>query len=211
MHSIFRTRAFVAVLAIAAMLAVAVGASAARTKATGGTATLSLSGPAAAALKANNFKLAPIAPATAVGGSLVLPINRGSFNAKNLTGRLFLGGGLKISHGKRSVPVRHLVINSTRKGGYLVAILRVPKKIAKKIHRAVRKHHAHGVLVHKRIVALRIGKLVNPVKSSDGKSVKVTVQATSVLALVFNRVAGKHIVSAGNVIGSAVVAPTTGP
>lgn len=210
MLSLFRRRALVALLAVAALCAVAVGAQAAKTKATGGTTTLTPSTQAASALSAAGVTLAPIAPATAAGGSITFPIKRGKFNATTLRGRLFHSGGLAISNGKATVRLRHLTIVSTKKGATLFATVRVPKRVAKKIRRARRHHHQRAVASghHQRLVVVRVGSLTDPKKSDDGKSVTVTVKSSKALAIVVNRLAKKHIVSAGASIGTATVAPT---
>lgn len=210
-----RSRALIAMLAVASVLAVAVGAQAA--KVTGGSTTLTPSAQATKVLSASHISFSAIAPGKLQSGSLVLPIARGHLNAK-LRGTLFHKGGIKISNGKRTVPVRHLVVRSGKRGAYVLAVARVPRKIARKI-RQIRRHHARhharkharaARLLRKRILVVRVFKLVNPVRSQDGKSVTATAKATPALALVFNRLAGKHIVSAGQTVGTITVAPTLG-
>ncbi len=207
MRSLFRTRALVVVLSIAALGVVAVGAQAAKTKATGGTTTITPSTKAAQALNGAGLTLAPLAPGTAADGSIVLPIKGGHFNPTNLRPRLFHAGGIAISNGKRTVRFRHFVINSGKKGAALYATTRVPHRI----YRWVRRHHkrfrAHRIVA--RIVLVRLATLTNPQRATAGSSVTVTLKASKALAFTVNHLAKKHIVSAGAAIGTATVAPTT--
>lgn len=216
MLSLFRHRVLVAVLSLTAFCAVAVGAQAAKTKATGGTSTLTPSPAAMQALSGAGLTLAPIAPATAgTDGSFVFPIVRGHYNADTLRGRIFHSGGLAISNGKRTVRFHRLIINSTKRGASLYVLVRVPRRVFHhRFHRGHRGHGHHAQAARRvvaRIVLVRLGSLVDPQRSSDGSSVTVTVKASKALSRVVNRLAKKHIVSAGNPIGTLKIAPTPAP
>jgi hypothetical protein len=80
-------------VAAAALLALPATASAA------GSATLTLSGPAAAALKARGVTLSPRSPATVSGRTITLPLADAAPGAAVLQAR----GGLRLRAGKRSV------------------------------------------------------------------------------------------------------------
>lgn len=200
MSRILKVAALTAVLA----LAFAGIALAAFTKVTGGTTTITASTAATSLLAANHITVSPLAPATASGSSVTFPISGGRLNLKTDRGVIRHKGGISLSNGTKTVRLRNPVIVSDRHGVSVWAVVRGH------VSHICRHVGAHGVRVHCIIVAkLRTARIarVSNVSVANGKATG-TVHITAFTARVVNRLAGKHVVSAGAVLGSATVAPT---
>jgi ribosomal protein L21 len=194
------------VVALAAVLTLAITAVAvaAASKVTGGTTTLTASSTAAQLLSANHITVTPLAPATASGTTFTFPIKGGKVNTTTMHGVIRNAGGVLLSNGSKKFALRRPTIVSRKHGVSVFAYLR---------HRAVRvcaharHHHAHikcGWRV--RWSAVRIAR-VTDVTVSNGQA-SGTVKITALTAHLINRLAGKKVASAGDVLGTATVSPT---
>jgi hypothetical protein len=185
-------------------LALAGVALAALTKVTGGTTTLTASDAAAKVLADNHITVTPVAPATASGTTFTFPITGGRLNTKTLHGVIRDGGGVSVSNGTKTVTLRRPTIISDKRGVTVWALLR-----GKAVHvcRHVGRHHAKvHCLIIARLRSVRIAR-VTDVKVSGGTATG-TAKITEFTAQLINRLAGKHVVAAGDVLGTASVTPT---
>jgi hypothetical protein len=202
-----RVRTVAALTAVLALALTAV-ALAAFTKVTGGTTSITASAAAAKVLADNNIKVTPLAPATASGATFTFPISGGRVNTKNLHGVVRHRGGIAISNGSRSVKLRRPTIVSTARGASLFALARTVRRTCHRLGR----HHLHRVRCLALVVrwrAVRVASITG-VTLSGGKA-SGTVEITALTAHIVNRLAGKHVVKAGAVLGTATVAPTLKP
>lgn len=184
----------IAVLTVIAALAAAGVASAAGSarRVTGGTTTLTLSSAAAKALSDNHLTIAPLAPATASGSTLSFPIARGRLNSK-LHGFVDQRGGFTISNGSKTARLRRLTVVSSDSGVALRAL----------VAKTVRARHGRFVV---RYYDARIARITGA-KVSNSQATG-TLRLTAVSAAIINRLAGTHLASAGEPIGTTSVAPT---
>ena len=179
-------------------------ASAASTKVTGGTTQITASDAAAKLLSDNHITVAPLSPATAAGTTFTFPIAGGSVNTKTLHGVIRHKGGLSLSNGTQTVNLRQPTVTSTKQGVSIYALVR--GRTIRVCHRAGRFHlHARCVTIVRWHTA-RIAK-VTDVKVT-GTTASGTVKITETTAKLINKLAGKSVVSAGAVLGTATVAPT---
>jgi hypothetical protein len=194
-----RTRT-IAALTSAAALAVPGVASA--TKVTGGSTTITPSAAAAKVLSDNHITVTPLAPATVSGTTFTFPIARGSLD-KSLHGMIVDNGGISLTNGSKTVNVRKPTIVSTKQGVSIFALVRKPAvRVCHVLH-----HPLRGRCVSvARFRSARIAT-VTDVKITGG-SATGTVHITAATAGLVNLLAGKHVVSAGHVLGTASVTPT---
>lgn len=185
-------------------LALAGVALAAFTKVTGGTTTLTATSAAAKVLTDNHITVTPIAPATASGATFTFPITGGRFNAKSLHGVIRNGGGVSVSNGTKTVALRRPTIVSDKRGVSVFAVIR-----GRVVH-ICRHFRAHRARVHcvviERLRSVRVARVTGI--SVSGGQASGTVRITAFTAHLINRLAGKHVVAAGNVLGTATVTPT---
>jgi hypothetical protein len=111
------TKLPLAVLAAAlfALLAFAPFASAAADPVEGGSATVTLNSGFVKSLKKRGVKIIKIKPAKLKGKKATFPVVGGEMDPTNGAGTVKLGGGLKFKAGKKSAPVKGLVIDTTKK------------------------------------------------------------------------------------------------
>jgi hypothetical protein len=169
------------------------------TKVTGGTATVTPSSAAAALLSSNGITITPVAPATAASGVFTFPIGGGHLNAK-LHGTLRLKGGFKLANSAATVGVSRMRIVSDKAGVSLWALVRHPS--SRPCARAHRRARIRCRILSHFDVA-RIGRVTNTTVS--GTTATGTVHITAFTATLINKLAGKHVVSAGAVLGTASI------
>lgn len=102
--------------ALFALLALAPFASAAPDPVASGSATITLNSGFVNALKKKGVKISKIAPASLKGKKATFKVTGGELDPTTGLGTLTLGGGLKFKHGKKSAPVKGLVLDTTKKG-----------------------------------------------------------------------------------------------
>jgi Htaa protein len=102
--------------ALFALLAFAPFASAAPDPVASGSATVTLNSGFVKSLKKQGVKIVKIKPATLKGKKATFTVTGGEMDPTNGAGTLTLGGGLKFKHGKKTAPVKGLVIDTTKKG-----------------------------------------------------------------------------------------------
>jgi hypothetical protein len=113
-------------------------------------------------------------------------------------------GGVKVSNATKSVALRRLTIVSSKRG---VSVFALARRASHRVCSHFGRHHARiRCIVVTRLRSVRIAR-VSDVSVSNGKATG-TVKITAYTAALVNRLAGKHVVSAGDVLGSATVAPT---
>jgi hypothetical protein len=196
-----RIRRVLALTAVASLVFVA-AATAARV--TGGTTTVTASTAAATLLANNHITVTPISPATSSGATFTFPIVGGRLNAKTLRGVIRHSGGLTLSNGTKSVALRHPVLVSDKHGVSLWAMARHhTRRVCSHVRAHGRRFRCRVVVVWK---SARVATVTNVSVSST--SATGTVHITAFTAAVINRLAGKHVVGAGNVLGTATVTPT---
>jgi hypothetical protein len=214
MSPIPRTRVLVVLLAVAALLVSAFGATgaqAARVKVTGGTTTVTPAAPVVQALTGLGVTVAPIAPATAANGTLTFPIVGGRVNTDKLRGVVRHSGGLKFSKGERCIALRHFTVVSTARGAKLYA--RVSRG-ACRVARVRTRGHKRAHRIARRVCKFQhrypaIARLTDPQRSTDGTSVTVNLKLTAITARIVNKLAGQKLASPGTLLGTATIAPTT--
>ena len=182
----WRTALLTAVVGIAMLALVASSAQAKVVKVTGESATVTPSADLTTFLSDHHVSVGAIAPATLDNGALTLPIVNGRVNTKNLHGVLALGGGITVSKGKRSLDLRRVIVAN----------------------------RAHGAFVSAKVGQRRmiVARLTNRSVDVEGSSATVSadLNLSRAAANRINRVAGKHLVSAGALLGSATATVTTG-
>ncbi len=115
------------------------------------------------------------------------------------------GGGVLLSNGTKQVALRRPIVVSSKRGVAVFAYVR--HHAVTKCHHVGRRHHRHLKCVSVvRWHTERIAR-VTDVTVSNGQA-SGTVKITAFTAHLVNRLAGKKIVSAGDVLGTATVAPT---
>jgi hypothetical protein len=119
------------------------------------------------------------------GGNLTLPIVGGLVNTKNLHGVLVTKGGVKFSKGDRSLRLHRMVAVNRGKGAFLSA--------------KVGKHHR-----------VRIARLTDRSTDVASGTAEADLRLSKKAARRINHVAGKHIVSAGALLGHVTATVTTG-
>jgi hypothetical protein len=193
-----------AVAASACALVLPGVASAAQTKITGGTTQITASSAAATLLSDNHITVKALKPATAAGTTFTFPIARGSINTKNLRGVIRHKGGLSLSNGTKTVALRQPTLVSTKQSASIWALVR--GRTVRVCHR-VGRFHAHVRCVS--VVRWHSARIatVSDVKV-NGTSATGTVKITAATAKLINQLAGKSVVSAGAVLGTATVSPT---
>lgn len=194
---------FIAVLAAIASLALAATALAASSKVTGGSTTITASSAATMLLSDNHITVTPIAPATASGSSLTFPISGGRLDTANNHGVIRHKGGVSLSNGSRTATLRRLTILSTKKGVALFALVHAKGEKACRLLRG--RHHGERCRALHATIA-RIANITDVTVSSG--TATGTVKITRFTARLVDRLAGKHVASAGDVLGTITVAPT---
>jgi len=192
------------ILAGALTLAIAATALAASTKVTGGTTTLTASDAAAKVLSDNHITVMPLAPATASGLTFTFPITGGRLNTTTNHGVIRDGGGVSVSNGTNTVALRHPTIVSDKNGVSVLAEVR--GKTARVCRHFGKRHARVRCVVIARVRSVRIAR-VTDVSVSAGKATG-TAKLTEFSARLINRLAGKQVVAAGDVLGTATVSPT---
>jgi hypothetical protein len=129
-------------------------------------------------LTAHSITVTPVAPATASGGSLTLPISGGFVVTPHVTGTLRHEGGIEFSKGSHTLVLRHFVLRVGRHRGFLTA---------RTGHRT-----------------FTLAKLVGITRSVSGKSGTLSgeLKLSRAAAEVINHRFGKHLVSKGTDLGS---------
>lgn len=186
-------------------LAVTGVALAAFSKVTGGTTQVTASAAAVQLLSDNHITVTPLTPATSSGATFTFPISGGRLNLKTLHGVVRHKGGLSLSNGTRTVVLRQPTIISTKAGAWLYAIARGPLERVCTHH--IRLHHPHVVcLTVIRSHSERIAHIVDA--KVTGGSATATLTLTRASAHLIDALAHKHVVSAGAVLGTAMITPT---
>ncbi len=198
-----RTRA-AAMAATACALVLPGVASAAQTKVTGGTTTITASTAAAQLLSDNHITVTPLKPATASGTTFTFPIAGGSINTTNLHGFIRHKGGLSLSNGTKTVTLREPTVDSTKQGASIWALVR--GRTVRSCHRSGRLHARVRCASVVRWHSARIATLADV--KVNGTSASATVKITGATAKLINQLAGKSVVSAGAVLGTATASPT---
>lgn len=181
-----RATILTALLGLAMLALVASSAQAKVVKVTGDQATVAPSTQLTQFLSDNGVSVSAIAPATLDGGNLTLPITGGRVHSKNLHGVLVMGGGVKLSKGENSVKLRRFVAVNLKRGAVLTA------KVGKR-----------------RMVVARLTDL-SAVVSGTSATVEADLHLSRAAARRINHLAGKHLVSAGALLGHATASVTTG-
>jgi hypothetical protein len=145
---------------------------------TGGTTTVTASTATVKFLVSHGVTVTAVAPATMSATSITLPVRGGVVKPRSLDGALFHRGAVKFATATKSVTLRHLTLY----------------KLGKKAHLA-------GVVDGK---GLNLGMISGLKAVLNGKTATVTgeIHITRAVAKVINRLVGKHVVSAGYVLGS---------
>jgi hypothetical protein len=119
-----------------------------------------------------------IAPATVSGASATLPVKGGLAKAKSLDGVLLHRGALKFATSSKSLVLRHITLYKLGKRAHLAAV--VGGKV------------------------LRLANVVGLTATATGKTATVSgeLHLTAAVARLINKLAGKHVVSAGYDFGS---------
>jgi hypothetical protein len=191
-HTLKRTGAvratvLTALLGLAMLALVASSAQAKVVKVTGDQATVAPSTQLTKFLSDNGVSVGAIAPATLDGsGNLTAPIVGGRVNTKNLHGAIAMSGGLKLTKGERSLKLRRFVAVNRAKGAVLSA-------------------KVDG----KRLIVARLTDRSAEVSGTSG-TVEADLRLSKGAARRINYVAGKHLVSAGALLGHVSAAVTTG-
>ena len=103
------------VAALTAFLAFAPFASAASDPLASGTTKIILNSGFSNTLKKSDVKLLKISPATVKKQTVTLSVTEGEIDPLTGQGTMTLSGGFKFKHGKKSAPVKALVLNTTSK------------------------------------------------------------------------------------------------
>ncbi len=148
-------------------------------KVTGQSTTITPSAGAVKFLTSNKITVSALGAATLSNGSLTLPINGGVVKTPSLDGTLVHSGGVKFSHGKRSVSLRNIVAHRV---GHVTFVT----------------GRADGRLM---IIARVTGAKVSITGSTATATGELKLSAG--VANRINHVFGKHVVSAGADLGSA--------
>ena len=195
----------VAAVAVALALGVAGVATAAVTKVTGGSTQIRVSSAAQTLLTSNHISTSVLAPATQSGATITFPIATGRLNTKNLHGTIVHKGGIQLSNGTATVTLRAPTLISSRAGASLYALVR-GKTVLRCAHAGVlhRRHVVCTSVVRWRTA--RVARITNVQVS--GSTATGTVTITTVTADAINRLAGKDVAAAGDVLGTATVTPT---
>ncbi len=177
---------------------------AAFSKVTGGTTQVTASAAAAMVLSDNHITVTPLAPATQSGATFTFPIAGGRLDPATLHGVIRHKGGLSLSNGTRTVKLREPTIVSTKSGAWLYAIVRGP---AHHVCARIRPHHPRvRCLTVIRSHSERIAHIINA--TVTGGSATATLTLTTASAHLIDALAGKHVASAGDVLGTGTIAPT---
>ena len=179
-------------------------ASAAQTKVTGGTTQVTASAAAAKLLSDNSITVKALSPATASGTTFTFPIAGGFVNTKTLHGVIRHKGGLSLSNGKQTVALRQPTVTSTKQGVSLYALVR--GRTIRVCHRVGRFHLRARCVTVVRWHTARIAKVTDV--QVNGTTATGTVNITDATAKLINKLAGKSVVSAGAVLGTATISPT---
>ncbi len=174
-------------------------------KITGGTAQVTVSSAAAQVLTSNGISAKALAPATQSGTTLTFPVTGGRFNTTTKHGTVRTAGGVELSTSTANVRARHLSVVSDKHGVTVWALVVGRRHLC----RLVGHRHPHSVC-HTRLRArfARIATVSNV--SITGTSASGTLHITVATAALVNRLAGKTIVHAGDVLGTATISPTFG-
>jgi hypothetical protein len=189
---------------IGVVLSLALAGAAFAAKVTGGTTQVTASSAAATLLANNHITVAALAPATSSGATFTFPIARGHVNATTKHGVIFDRGGISLSNGTKTVAVRDFTIVSTKNGVSIDALIR---------GRVV--HHCRLVGLHRHglrcttIVTWHVGRIATVSNVAlNGTTATGTVNISALTAGLINDLAGKSVVHAGDVLGTATVTPT---
>ncbi len=191
-------------LTVVVSLASTAIALAATTKVTGGTTTVTASSAAAALLSANHITVTPVAPATASGNTFTFPITGGRLNTKTNHGVIRNGGGISLSNGTATLALHKPTIVSDKHGVSVWAVVR--HRVAHACRHFGRRHARVRCVIIARWHSVRVARVTNASVANGQASGTVTI--TAFTARVINRLAGKNVTSAGDVLGTATVAPT---
>ncbi len=150
--------------------------------------------------------MAPLAPTSASGTTFTFPITGGRFNTSTLRGFIRHSGGLSLSNGNKQVTLRRPTVVSTKHGVVLDALGR--GRSHRVCHVVGNHQFSKRCLVVTRLVTARIARITDAGISNGTAAGTVNISAFTARAV--NRLAGKHVVSAGAVLGTARTAPTLG-
>ena len=104
-----------AAAALIALLAFAPFASAASDPLASGTTTLTLNKGFFKKLKKNDVKVLKVSPGTVNNRTVTLPVSGGSLDPTTGLGTVNVSGGIKFKNGKKQVPLKNLIFDSTTK------------------------------------------------------------------------------------------------
>lgn len=174
-----------AVLAVSALGFAAVGAVAHITPpkgkvvtVTGGTTTIKANAATAVFLAKHGITPTAIAPATLSGTSLALPVKSGLVTTKKLVGTVVQRGAVKFATTKKSIVISKIKLIKVGKLAHLVAT------------------------VGKRVLPLGAIAGLKTVVGDKTATVSGELHLSKAVAAVLNKLAGKHVASAGYDFGS---------
>lgn len=177
--------ALFAVLAVSALGFAAVGAVAHVTPqkgkvvtVTGGTTTIKVSSATAVFLAKHGITATAIAPATLNGASLTLPVKGGLVTAKKLVGIVVQRGAVKFATAKKSIVIAKIKVLKVGKVAHVVAT------------------------VGKRVLPLGTITGLKTVAGDKTATLSGELRLSKAVAAVLNKLAGKHVASAGYDFGS---------
>jgi len=191
-------------VALVGVLTLALAGGALASKVTGGTSTLTASDATVKVLADNHITVTPVAPATASGATFTFPITGGRLNTKTMHGVVRNGGGISVSNGTKTVTLRRPTIVADKRGVSVWAIVR--GRTARICRHLGRRHVRVRCALIARLHSVRIARVSGV--SVNGSTATGTAKITAFTAHLINRLAGKHVVAAQDVLGTATVSPT---
>lgn len=178
MYQLSRRILMIASATVALVAVPAFAAEAKVLKVTGKQTTVTPSSSLTSFLASRNIKVAAVAPATLSGGTVTFPITGGAVKSPSLNGRLILGGGLQFTRKTHSVTLSSIVV---RRNGSKAVV--------------------SATVGHRR---LNVARATGTHLTVSGKTGTVTgdLRLSAAAARAINKLAGKHLVSAGADLGS---------
>jgi hypothetical protein len=174
-------------------------------KVTGGSAQVTASSAAARVLSSNGISAKALAPATQSGTTFTFPVTGGRLNATTKHGSVRTAGGLALSTATTTVRARHLTVVSDKHGVFVWALV-VDRRHSCRLVGHRHPHPACHTVVRTRLA--RIATVSNV--TITGTSAGGTLHITAATATLVNRLAGKAVVQAGDVLGTGKISPAFG-
>jgi hypothetical protein len=152
----------------------------------------------------NHITVTPIAPATASRSTFTFPITGGRLNTKTMHGVIRHSGGIMLSNGTAQGSPAPPDIVPDKHGVSVFALVRHhTRHVCGHIKARHRRFRCRVVMVWS---SARVATVTNTSVSNGSPTGTVNIPAFAARAI--NRLAGKHVVSAGDVLGTASVTPT---